>query len=154
MPAKRAFWPARVRRRRVRIETDSHCCFHKTSWKGENSWFSSQGINTKFTSLMNLLKIIKSCKNNKKTLFSSECTQRRQSRASTTGDPNGFMLGGSQPSDPAWRHHQTSPSLYKRHGMVKHKITAFTIAGGQPWPCTGAACRSSSSLHFIQGSFA
>ena len=63
-------------------------------------------------------------------------------------------LSTLRPSDPAWRHHQTSPGLYRRHGMVKHKITAFTIAGGQPWPCTDAACRSSSSLHFIQGSFA
>ena len=60
--------------------------------------FHIRVIYTRFTTLIQL---IKSCKNNKKTLFSSECTQRRQSRASTTGDPNGFMLSGSRPSDPA-----------------------------------------------------
>ena len=35
-------------------------------------------IYTRFTTL---IQFIKSCKNNQKTLFSSECTQRRQSRA-------------------------------------------------------------------------
>ena len=103
--------------------------------------FHIRVIYTRFTTL---IQFIKSCKNNQKTLFSSECTQRRQSRAQLPAIQTDSCWAALNPQ--TLRPCLTpSPNLSQPlHGMVKHKITAVTIAGGQPSPCTDAVCRSSS----------
>ena len=98
MPTKRVLWPAGVRRRHVPIKTDLHQPnFHQQSRRGENTQFSSQDALLKAihhgSNFLKLQQVLKD-------FFSTECTGSCQSSASTTGDPNGFVLSGSQPSDP------------------------------------------------------